>query len=282
MLAAKFLPLGLAFIMFGLGLGLTLDDFRRILRVPKPVIIGLSLQLFLLPALAFAICAIFGLTAEASIGMMILAASPGGVTANVFSHLARGDVALNITLTALNSVIAAVFLPLVVGLSIAHFAGTEAGLGLQLGKALEVFAIVLIPVAIGMAVKQSRPVFAAKMDRPLRIFAAVFLVVLVIAAIFQEREAISASFLQIGGAVLTFNLVSLAVGYFVPLLVVRLPRAQAIAIAFEIGLHNSTLAIFIALSVLNTYAYAMPAAIYSIVMFATAGALVFIFKRNRV
>jgi BASS family bile acid:Na+ symporter len=280
MLAAKFLPIGLAFIMFGLGLGLTIDDFRRILRVPKPVLIGLGLQLFLLPALAFGICYLFGLSAEASIGMMILAASPGGVTANVFSHLARGDVALNITLTALNSIIAAVFLPLVVGLSVAHFAGSEAALGLQLGKAIEVFAIVLIPVAIGIAVKRQRPAFAAKMDRPLRIFAAVFLVILVVAAIFQERDAISASFVQIGGAVLTFNLVSLAIGYFVPLLV-RLPRGQAIAIAFEIGLHNSTLAIFIALSVLNVYAYAMPAAIYSIVMFATAGALVFFFNRKR-
>jgi BASS family bile acid:Na+ symporter len=270
MLAAKFLPLGLAFIMFGLGLSLTRADFLRILKVPRPVIIGLLTQMLLLPLFALGICKLFGLSNEFSIGMMILAASPGGVTANIYSHLARGDVALNITLTAVNSVLAAVSLPLIVGLSIAHFAGAEQQVGFQFKKAIEVFAIVLVPVIIGMVVKARKPDFADRMDRPIRIFSILLLVVLIVAAIAQEREKMLASMAQLGGAVLLFNLLSLAVGYLLPLLI-KLPRNQAIAISMEVGIHNGTLAIYMALSVLNVYAYAMPAALYSVLMFFTAG-----------
>ncbi|GMU52039.1 MAG: Na+-dependent transporter [Candidatus Xenobia bacterium] len=270
MLAAKFLPLGLAFIMFGLGLSLTRADFLRILKVPRPVIIGLLTQMLLLPLFALGICKLFGLSNEFSIGMMILAASPGGVTANIYSHLARGDVALNITLTAVNSVLAAVSLPLIVGLSIAHFAGAEQQVGFQFKKAIEVFAIVLVPVIIGMVVKARKPDFADRMDRPIRVFSILLLVVLIVAAIAQEREKMLASMAQLGGAVLLFNLLSLAVGYLLPLLI-KLPRNQAIAISMEVGIHNGTLAIYMALSVLNVYAYAMPAALYSVLMFFTAG-----------
>ncbi len=270
MLAAKFLPLGLAFIMFGLGLSLTREDFLRILKVPRPVIIGLLTQMLLLPLMALGICKFFGLSNEFSIGMMILAASPGGVTANIYSHLARGDVALNITLTAVNSVLAAVSLPLIVGLSIAHFAGAEQQVGFQFKKAIEVFAIVLVPVFIGMIVRARKPGFAERMDKPIRIFSILLLVVLIAAAIAQEWEKLLASMAQLGGAVLLFNLLSLAVGYLLPL-VIKLPRNQAIAISMEVGIHNGTLAIYMALSVLNVYAYAMPAALYSVLMFFTAG-----------
>ncbi len=275
MLAAKFLPLGLAFIMFGLGLTLTWGDFRRVLSFPKPVIVGLLTQMLALPALAFGLSKAFGLSNEFSIGMMILAASPGGVTANIFSHLAHGDVALNITLTAINSVLAAVTLPLIVGFAIAHFAESDRSIGLQFSKAIEVFAIVLIPVILGMIVRQKKQAFAQKMDRPVRTFSIVFLLVLIIAAVAQERESLMSSFAILGGATLAFNLLSMAIGYFLPSML-NLTKNQSVAIAMEIGLHNSTLAIYIALSVLEVYAYAMPAAIYSIIMFITAGLFTFI------
>ncbi len=274
MLAAKFLPLGLAFIMFGLGLTLRWADFRRILSFPKPVLVGLAAQMLVLPGVAFFLCKLFGLSSEFSIGMMILAASPGGVTANIFSHLAHGDVALNITLTAINSVLAAVTLPLIVGLSISYFAESDRTIGLQFSKAVEVFAIVLVPVVIGMLVRGKKPDFAAKMDRPVRGFSIVFLVVLIVAAVFQERDSLATSFGQLGGAVLAFNLLSMGAGYLLPRML-NLPRNQAVAISMEVGLHNGTLAIYIALSVLGIYAYAMPAAIYSIVMFVTAGLFTF-------
>lgn len=278
MLAAKFLPLGLAFIMFGLGLSLTKDDFLRILKVPKPVILGLFAQMILLPGLALALCYGFGLPQEYCIGMMILAASPGGVTANIFSHLARGDVALNITLTAINSVLAAVTLPLIVGLSIAHFAGSEQQVGFQFKKAIEVFAIVLVPVFVGIMVKARNSSFADKMDKPVRIFSILFLVVLIVAAVLQERENLMATFPQIGAAVLAFNLLSMAIGYSLPRLL-KLPHSQSIAISMEVGIHNGTLALYMALSVLAVYAYAMPAAIYSVLMFFTAA--IFAFGLNK-
>lgn len=280
MMAAKLLPIGLALIMLGLGLSLTLDDFRRILRYPKPVVIGLAAQMFLLPAIAFVLCGMFNLSAEYSIGMMILAASPGGVLANLFSHLARGDVALNITLTAVNSVLAAVTLPIIVGFALAHFGAAEQGIGLQFSKAIEVFAIVLVPVAIGMTIRRHRPAFAARADRPIRIFSVGVLVLLIIAAITQERENLMLSFSQLGGAMLAFNLLSLVVGYLIPYFV-RLPKNQSIAISMEIGLHNATLAIYIGMSVLGVYAYALPSAIYSIVMFFTASIFAFAATRAK-
>lgn len=274
MMAAKFLPIGLALIMLGLGLSLTLADFARILRYPKPVIIGLIAQMFLLPAIALLLCRTFGLSPEYSIGMMILAASPGGVTANLFSHLAHGDVALNITLTAINSVLAAITLPLIVGFALTHFGAADNGIGLQFGKAIEVFAIVLVPVALGMAIRSRFPAFAARADKPIRIFSVLVLALIVVVAITQERENLMMSFSQLGGAMLAFNLLSLGIGYLIPTLV-KLPKNQSVAIAMEIGLHNATLAIYIGMSVLGVYAYALPSAIYSIVMFLTAGAFTF-------
>lgn len=279
MIAAKLLPIALALIMLGLGLSLTLDDFRRIVRFPKPVLIGLVAQMFLLPGIAYALCGLFNLSPEYSIGVMILAASPGGVTANLFSHLAHGDVALNITLTAVNSVLAAFTLPLIVAFALAQFGQGGSGIGLQFGKAIEVFAIVLIPVAIGMAIRRQRPDIAARTDRPLRIFSIVVLALLVVGAIAQERENLMQSFSQLGGAMIAFNLLSLLIGYLIPRFV-KLPENQAVAIAMEVGLHNSTLAIYIGLSVLGVYAYALPSAIYSIVMFFTAAAFTSLLNMN--
>ncbi|MBS1962688.1 MAG: bile acid:sodium symporter family protein [Bdellovibrionales bacterium] len=280
MTAAKFLPFGLALIMLGLGLTLTIEDFRRILRFPKPVLVGLFAQMFVLPAAAFGLCYLFGLSTEHSVGLMILAASPGGVLANLFSHLGHGDLALNVTLTAINSVLAAVTLPLMVAFALAHFEHSDQDIGLQYRKAIEVFTIVLVPVMIGMAVRRRNPALAIKADRPIRIFSVAVLFLIIVAAITQEWQRLLDCFSQLGGAMLAFNLLSLGVGYTIPRWL-KLPKNQSVAIAMEIGLHNATLALYIGLSVLGNAAYALPSAIYSIVMFFTAAAFTALTGKSR-
>lgn len=280
MAATKFLPLALGFIMFGLGLTLTLADFKRIFNYPKPAIIGLAVQVLLLPIMGFILCKLFKLSPEYSIGLMILAASPGGVTANIFSHLAHGDVALNISLTALNSILAAFTLPLIVGTSIRYFNQGDQTIELQFAKAVEVFAIVIVPVVIGMFVRSKNATFASRMDKPTRIFSTLLLVTLALFAITKER----ATLMDAGGTLLAacvvFNILSLGVGYLLPI-ALKLPRSQAIAISMEIGIHNSTLAIYMALSVLGVMSFAIPAALYSMAMTVFAALFVYFLNRTK-
>lgn len=273
------LPIALAIIMFGLGLSLTVDDFRRIGREPKAVVIALSAQIVLLPLLCFGLVTAFDLDPLLAVGMMLLAASPGGTTANLFSHLFHGDVALNISLTAVNSVVAVVTLPVVVNFAIGHFdpPGAE-DVGLQLGKTLQVFAIVLVPVAIGMLVRRSSPAFAARADKPVRIASAVVLVAVIVGALAAERENVGDYLADVGLLATIFCACSLVTGY-------ALPRAfgvtarQAIASAFEVGIHNSTLAIAVALSVLDNDRLAVPAAVYGILMFPLAAVAGVVLRR---
>lgn len=272
-LLTAFLPIALGIIMLGLGLSLTVADFARVVQQPKPVLIGLGCQLLLLPLVCFGLAEGFALAPALAVGLMLLAASPGGTSANLYSHLAHGDVALNITLTAVNSVIAILTLPLVVNLSLAHFMGEGQAIPLQFAKVLQVFAIVLVPVAIGMWVRSRYPAFAARMQRPVKIVSALFLVLIILLAVAKDWRTFVDYAPVVGAAALCFNLISLAVGYWVPRLF-RLSRHQAIAIGMEIGIHNGTLAIAIALSpmLLNDSTMAIPAAIYSILMFFTAAA----------
>ncbi|MFZ4714225.1 MAG: bile acid:sodium symporter family protein [Bacteriovoracaceae bacterium] len=275
------LPLSLGFIMFGFGLSLTTDDFARVLKQPKSVLIGLGCQMFILPLIAFFICKIFQLPPETAVGVMILSASPGGIAANLFSHLSHGDIALNLTLTAINSVLSAFTLPLVANLALAYFISDDKSIGLQFKKTIEVFMIVLVPVALGMTVKNFKPNFAKKMDKPVRIFSVLFLVLIIVGAIAKEKEQLISSFVQIGGAMLLFNLSSMLIGYALPLLL-KLRHQEATAIAMEVGIHNSTLSMYVALALLGSVSMAIPSAIYSIIMFMTAGVFSYILsKKNK-
>lgn len=267
------LPVALGIIMLGLGLGLTVADFRRVARYPKAALIALVCQVLVLPALCFGLVLAFDLAPELALGMMLLAASPGGTTANLFSHLFGGHVALNITLTAINSVLAVVTLPIVVNLSAAYLLPDGRSLGLQFDKVLQVFAIVLIPVAIGMLIRARAPHAAVRLDRPVRVLSVVVLVAVVVGAVLNERENLADYFVAVGLVVLAFNVLSLAVGYGVPRLA-GVDRGAATASGFEIGIHNSTLAITVALSpaLLDNTRMAIPAAVYGIVMFFTAAA----------
>jgi bile acid:Na+ symporter, BASS family len=272
------LPIALAVIMLGLGLSLTVGDFRRVVRSPKAVVVALTCQVALLPVIAFGLVHLFDLSPLLAVGFMILAASPGGPTANLYSHLFRGDVALNLSLTAINSLIALVTLPLITNLALGYFGTGEDGVGMQLGKLVQVFAIVLVPVAVGMTVRSRSPEFAARMDRPVRASSAVLLLLVVIGAVFSERENLLDYLAQVGVIATLFCALSLAIGYAVPRLL-GLGEAQAIASSFEIGIHNSTLAIAMAVTVLQSTQMAVPPAIYGIVMFFVAAAFGLLFVR---
>lgn len=264
------LPAALAIIMFGLGLSLTVDDFKRIARTPRAVAVALGAQLVVLPLLCFGLVVALDLDPLLAFGMMLLAASPGGTTANLFSHLFRGDVALNITLTAVNSLIAVVTLPLVVNLAVDWFDPAGAGdIGLQFAKSAQVFAIVLVPVAAGMVVRRASPSLATRADKPVRIASAVVLALVIAGALLAERENLSGYLADIGVATTVFCAASLTLGYVLPRLAGTTDK-QALASAFEVGIHNSTLAIAVAVSVLDSELLAVPAAVYGVLMFPLA------------
>ncbi|PPL15653.1 bile acid:sodium symporter family protein [Microterricola pindariensis] len=263
------LPVALGIIMFGLGLSLTPRDFSRVAKAPKAVVIALVCQLLILPFVCFGLVLAFELPPVLAVGMLLLSASPGGTTANLYSHLFRGDVALNISLTALNSVIAVITLPLITNLAIAYFMPGNTSLGLQLAKTVEVFVIVLAPVGLGMLVRRWRTSFADAMDKPVRIASIVILIVVIAGAIVSNKDILLANLGQLALITTLFCLLSLSIGFFVPRLF-RVERRQAVASSFEIGIHNATLAIVIAQTVLGSLELSLPAAVYGVLMFFIA------------
>jgi len=273
------LPIALGLIMLGLGLSLTTDDFARVARHPKAVAIALVCQILVLPVICFGLVQLFGLPPVLAVGMMLLAASPGGTTANLYSHLFRGDVALNISLTAINSVLAVFTLPIVVNLSIAFFSPAGDRVGLQFQKTLEVFAIVLLPVVIGMLIRRWRPAFADRMDKPVRIGSAVILALVIIGAVISNIEILRANFASLAGITIVFCVLSLTIGYVVPRMF-RVTEGESVATAFEVGIHNATLAIVVAQSVLLSTEMSLPAAIYGVLMFFIAAAFGFLIQRR--
>jgi bile acid:Na+ symporter, BASS family len=278
-LATVLLPAALAVIMFGLGLDLTLADFRRLASYPKAAALCMAFQLLLMPLICFGLVHAFGLAPALAVGMMLLAASPGGSTSGLFTYLFRGNVALSITLTAVNSVIAVFTMPLVVNLSLVYFAGDDGRLGLQFDKVVQVFAIVLIPVGIGMLVRHRRPDFARRMDRVVRVASVLVLAGVITGAVLQELANLPGYIVAVGLAVLTFNVANLLIGYVVPR-AAGVPREESITCSFEIGVHNATLAMAIALSpaLLNSTEMAIPAAVYGVLMFVTATAAGFLMR----
>ncbi len=274
-LLSVMLPLALGIIMLGLGLSLTTDDFKRVIVYPKAVFIGLVCQMLILPFICFFIAKTFGLSPELAVGLMLLSASPGGATANLYSHLSKGDVALNISLTAVNSLLTLFTLPFIVNLSIDYFIESGQVIPMQFKKVIEVFIIVLVPVAIGMLIRSKNQGLSIKLDKPIRILSAIFLVLIIVAAVLKEKQNVATYFKEVGTAALIFNLLSMLAGYYIPLLF-RLGKKQAIAIGMEIGIHNGTLAIYIALTVIGNSTMSIPPAIYSLIMFFTAAAFGFL------
>ena len=265
------LPVALGIIMFGLGLTLSVADFSRVVIYPKAVFIGLFCQMLLLPAVCFGLVRLFNLTPELAVGLILLSASPGGVTSNFYSHLAKGDVVLNITLTAVGSLLCIFTLPLIVNFSMQVFMDESKYIPLQFSKVLQIFAIILLPVSVGMIIHKKNISLATRLQKPVKIFSILFLVVLILMQVIKERGNLAAYWQQTGMAVLCFNLLSMAAGFFIPWLF-NISKKQSIAISMGAGIRNGALAITIALSpsLLNNSRMSIPAALYSLVMYFTA------------
>ena len=276
----RFFPLVVVAIMLALGLTLTVDDFRRAATLRRPLLVALLCQSVLLPVLCLLIAEALELEPNLAVGLMLMAATPGGTLANVLSHLADGDLALNLTLTAVNAVLSIFAIPAILSLSMTWFLGDGRFIPLQFDKFFGVIAVVLIPTAIGVAVRHRFPDLAQRLHKPVRIAAAVLLVVALAAGIAGGRTTLMKNFGVLSVAVVSFCAISLTVGYLAPRWMRLAPR-QAIAVSLEIGLHNAVVAIGIALSpqLLNNAEMATPAAVYGVL--APLVALTFLFVVRR-
>ena len=271
-LTAVFLPLALFIIMLGMGLGLTLNDFKRVFVEPKAVITGLIAQLILLPIVGFALATVFPLSPELAVGVMLLAACPGGPTSNMIAYLVKGNVALSITMTAISTLITVFTIPLLVNLSMQNFMGEGTALQLPFVKTvIQIAVITIIPITIGMVLHHYTPKLAATVEKSVKWLSLFFLALIIVGLLLKERANVPSFFLQVGWVTLTLNIVMMALGYNIAT-ISKLDIASAKAIAVEVGIQNGTLAITIASTptLLNMPTMAIPAAIYSLIMFATS------------
>ena len=274
-----FLPLALAFIMFALGLGLTGADFLRVLKQPKDFLVGAISQIILLPIIAFILIKIWPISPELAIGVMIIAAAPGGVTSNILTSFAKGDVALSVSLTAIISLLSVITVPFIIitSLNLLDLNNISQNISLT-NMALSMFLIVTLPVILGMIIKKILSNFALSFE-PIAKKISIFLFVLVlIGAILAERNNVIAYFAQAGLITLVLNVVMMIVAFYVAQLLGS-GVAQKKCIAIECGLQNGTLAIFVATTLFGGGVYLIPAATYSLIMFATSLIFVFIIKK---
>jgi len=273
------LPLALAFIMFTLGLGLTFSDFARVAKMPKNFLIGLISQLIFLPLVALIIVFILPLQPELAIGLMLIAAAPGGVTSNILTSFAKGDVALSISLTAVMSLLSVISVPIVLGLSIGLISNDSLGSISLTGIAISMFLIVTLPVLLGMIFRASLSYLTKKIENGAKILSSALFVLVLIGAILAERQNLVEYFAQTGLVVLILNILMMAIAYYWAKLF-STGKSQLKAISIECGLQNGTLAIFVGTSVFGGGLYIVPAATYSVIMYLTS--LIFIyFIRNR-
>jgi BASS family bile acid:Na+ symporter len=276
-----FLPLSLAFIMFSVGLELVIKDFKRVVIKPRGFIIGAFSQVILLPVVAFTLLSLWSIEPALAVGVMIIAACPGGITSNLMTYLARGDTALSVSLTAIISLLAVFTLPLIVSFSISHFMDAATAPALTISNTIiGIFSITTVPVVIGMMVNRYFPAFARKFEKVARFFASILFIVIIIGAIVAERANVIDYFKQAGPVTLSLNWIMMALA----LTIARLGRCgdqQKTAITLECGLQNGTLAIFVAVTLIGSKTMMVPGAIYSLLMFPTAIAYVFIVIRRR-
>ncbi len=276
----RYFPLVVAVVMLALGLTLTVADFQRAATLRRPLAVALVCQALLLPALCLLIVEVFDLPPNLAVGLMLMAATPGGTTANILSHLFNGDLALNLTLTAINAVLSIVAVPAILAVSMTWFVGNGRFLPLQWDKFLGVFGLVLVPTAIGVFIRHQFPRLAERLHTPVRIAAAVLLVLIIAVSVAKGWGTLSHYFGVLSGAVATFCVTSLTIGYLAPRLM-RLAGRQAIAMSLEIGMHNGVLAMGIALSpqLLNNPEMAIPAAVYGLIALFIALAFIFTVRR---
>ena len=278
-IVTKIAPICLALIMLGLGLGLSVKDFTRILRVPKDFFVGFFSQLVILPIVALAIALILNLPAPIAVGLMIIAAAPGGVTSNVLTKFANGDVALSISLTAIVSLISIVSVPFVV-ITSADILGVTISSNISMtGIALKMALVVTVPVVIGMTIRGLAENFiSSKINIINKITGWLF--VIVFAAIWiEEKDNILTYLAEAGLAVLILNIVMMTLAYFIAKKFVS-GNAQQKCIALECGLQNGTLAVFVATLMFDDIAYMIPTAAYALIMYITGFIFIYILRKS--
>lgn len=267
-------PICIFLIMMGMGLSLVPNDFKRVVNYPKAVSIGLINQLILLPIIGFSLAHFMSLEPEYAVGIMLLVLCPGGTTSNMFSHLAKGDVALSVTLTAVASVVTVFSIPIVLNLSLKHFMGAGSEFELPIIKTmLSLIVLTIFPIVIGMLIKALAPKFADSTQVYVSRFGILFLTLLLIFLTYIQQEIVVEAFIAAGPVSLILNLLTMALGYYSSKFF-KLSPAQTSSITLEVGLQNSTLSMFMALTLLANYKMSFAPAIYTLVMLFTAGILV--------
>jgi BASS family bile acid:Na+ symporter len=275
------LPLALFIIMLGMGLSLVIDDFKRILKFPKAVCLGIICQMILLPLVAILIIYILNPSPVLAIGFMILAFCPGGTTSNLYSFLAKGDLALSVTLTAIVSLVTPFTIPLFTHMAITSLLGDNKSFELPLLETIiKLMVITVIPVAIGMVLNSKFPTFSKKCENPIKIFSIVFLF-LIVAGIMKENWTNMAMFIkQIGPAALSLNIVTMGLGFLIAK-IFKLNQKQSITISLEVGIQNGTTALLITGTILANAEMSIAPSIYSLVMFVTGGIFAVMVNRRK-
>jgi len=274
------LPAALGFIMLSLGLSLTPRDFLRVFAHPRAVLVGLFGQIVLVPVLAFAIVNLAGLPADLALGLMILAACPGGVSSGLITHLAGGETALSISLTALSSVAAVLSVPLVIEFAMRHFTGAGVAVELPMAKLVRgVFFLTTLPVAMGMLLRHLQPLRVARWEAGAARLATSLFVLIVIATFVSQHQALSSHLASIGPVALALNLSVMAGGFGLAALA-GLKWRDRIAITSECGLQNAALGIYIAASVLHAPGMTIASVIYALLMNLSAIAFIFLMRQR--
>ena len=275
-----FLPLAIAFIMFSLGLGLKISDFTRIFSQSRDVIIGLLSQIFILPILALCLIIIFfpSLPPELAVGVMLIAAVPGGATSNMFASIAKGDVALSISLTAITSIICVISIPFIAINSYDFFMGESIEVSI-FAKSLELFFIVTVPTILGMLINNFFNNFANNFEKKAKIISTILLAIVILWAVIKYQSDFLDYFKQAGLITLCLNILMMFVAFFIGKFLASSSK-QAKTLTLECGLQNGSIAIFIADHIFNGGAFLIPAATYSLIMFATSIIYVFLVRNN--
>ena len=275
-----FLPLALAFIMFALGLGLTSNDFIRVVKQPKDFFVGALSQIILLPIIAFCLVKIWPISPELAIGVMIIAAAPGGVTSNILTSFARGDVALSVSLTAVISLLSVITVPFIVVTSLGLLGSEYITQNISLTSiAISMFLIVTVPVILGMLFRKFASNAALKFEPIAKKISIGLFVIVLLGAILAEKDNIVSYFADAGLITLALNVIMMIVAFYVAQLLAT-GNAQKKCIAIECGLQNGTLAIFVGTTLFGGGAFVIPAATYSLIMFATSLIFVYLVKNN--
>ncbi|MFM7732301.1 MAG: bile acid:sodium symporter family protein [Cyanobium sp.] len=280
LLTTVLLPIALAVVMLGMGLGLVPEDFRRILSDPRAVTAGTLCQVVALPLIALLIVRVVPMPAVIAVGLIVLALCPGGPSSNLITYLARGDVALSVTLTAVSSLITVFTIPVLANLALRHYLGAEAAINLPVGSTmLRIALITLVPTALGMVLRQRLPRTAAALERQVSRLALALLALIILALLIREATNVPGFVLRAGVAVVLLNGLGILAGCLTSR-VLGLPAGQRSCLAIEVGMQNGTLALAITAGLLANPEMAVPAALYSLVMYISGIGLIVVGRRQ--